>query len=91
VLLISSTGINAIDATGLHAISTLQRTACAPQGRTLAFCGLKKQVIDADGAHRSVGTTETTRPLPHRTVMRSKRCCRRWAPRPSRLTTDYLD
>lgn len=44
-LLISGVGINAIDASGLHAISSLQerlRTA----GRTLAFCGLKKQIID---------------------------------------------
>jgi len=46
VLLISSTGINEVDATGLHMISTL-RDQLAAQGRTLAFCGLKKQVIDA--------------------------------------------
>lgn len=45
MLLVSGTGINAIDATGLHAISSLQERLRA-EGRTLAFCGLKKQVID---------------------------------------------
>lgn len=44
-LLISGTGLNAIDATGLHAISSLQERLRA-EGRTLAFCGLKKQIID---------------------------------------------
>lgn len=44
-LLISGTGLNAIDATGLHAISSLQERL-RTEGRTLAFCGLKKQIID---------------------------------------------
>ena len=46
MLVISSAGINAIDTTGLHAIETLH-TRLAAQKRGLAFCGLKKQVIDA--------------------------------------------
>lgn len=46
VLLISAIGINAIDASGLHAVSTL-RTRLATENCQLAFCGLKKQVIDA--------------------------------------------
>lgn len=46
VLLVSAAGINAIDATGLDAIASLHARLQA-EGRTLAFCGLKKQVIDA--------------------------------------------
>lgn len=45
-LLVSAAGINDIDATGLHAISqTLEQLR--GEHRQLAFCGLKKQVIDA--------------------------------------------
>ncbi|MGL1834271.1 SulP family inorganic anion transporter [Rhodocyclaceae bacterium SMB388] len=44
-LLISGVGINAIDASGLHTISSLQERL-RTDGRTLAFCGLKKQIID---------------------------------------------
>lgn len=45
-LLVSATGINNIDATGLHTISMLAERLAA-KNRTLAFCGLKKQAIDA--------------------------------------------
>ncbi len=45
MLMVSGTGINAIDASGLHAISSLQERL-RTEGRTLAFCGLKKQIID---------------------------------------------
>jgi SulP family sulfate permease len=45
-VLISAAGINAIDATGLHTISSLL-TRLEATGKSLAFCGLKKQVIDA--------------------------------------------
>ena len=44
-LLVSGAGINNIDATGLHAIATVLERLNA-QGKQLAFCGLKKQVID---------------------------------------------
>lgn len=44
-LLVSGAGINNIDATGLHAITTVLERLNA-QGKRLAFCGLKKQVID---------------------------------------------
>ncbi len=45
MLLISAAGINNIDATGLHAISnSLERLHA--RGVSLAFCGLKKQIID---------------------------------------------
>lgn len=46
VLLVSAAGINGIDSTGLDAISTVHARMLA-EGRILAFCGLKKQVIDA--------------------------------------------
>lgn len=45
-ILVSAAGINSIDATGLHTISSLM-ARLESGGRTLAFCGLKKQVIDA--------------------------------------------
>lgn len=45
-VLVSAAGINAIDATGLHLLDTLNRSL-ASEGRLLAFAGLKKQVIDA--------------------------------------------
>lgn len=45
-VLVSAAGINAIDATGLHLLATLH-AGLAGEGRLLAFCGLKKQVIDA--------------------------------------------
>ena len=44
-LLISAAGINTIDASGLHAISAVLERLRA-DGQTLAFCGLKKQVIE---------------------------------------------
>lgn len=46
IVLVSASGINAIDATGLHLLSTLNAGLVA-DGKQLAFCGLKKQVIDA--------------------------------------------
>lgn len=46
VLLVSAAGINAIDATGQHAISTLHERLRL-NGQVLAFCGLKKQAVDA--------------------------------------------
>lgn len=45
-VLVSAAGINAIDATGLHLLATLNASLAA-EGRLLAFSGLKKQVIDA--------------------------------------------
>lgn len=45
-LLISAAGINNIDATGLHSVRVLAQRMKA-ESRTLAFCGLKKQVIDS--------------------------------------------
>lgn len=45
IVLISGAGINSIDATGLEALARLLVRARA-DGQTLAFCGLKKQVID---------------------------------------------
>lgn len=45
-VLVSAAGINVIDDTGLHAITTaLDRLRVG--GQSLAFCGLKKQIIDA--------------------------------------------
>ena len=46
VVLVSGAGINDIDATGLHTLASLVERFHA-QGQTIAFCGLKKQVIDA--------------------------------------------
>lgn len=45
-VLISAAGINDIDATGLHVLNELI-DRFASQGQSIAFCGLKKQVIDA--------------------------------------------
>jgi SulP family sulfate permease len=45
LLLVSAAGINNIDASGLHAIASVLERLNA-QGKRLAFCGLKKQVID---------------------------------------------
>ncbi len=46
IVLVSAAGINEIDATGLHTLAGLIERFAA-QGQTIAFCGLKKQVIDA--------------------------------------------
>lgn len=46
VLLVSAAGINTVDASGLHAVATVYERLRA-RGQRLAFCGLKKQVIDA--------------------------------------------
>lgn len=61
VLLISGVGINNIDATGLHAISQLAER-CSREQRILAFCGLKKQVIDA---MERTGLWERLQPYAH--------------------------
>lgn len=45
LVLVSGTGINDIDATGLHTLAGLIERFRA-QGQDIAFCGLKKQVID---------------------------------------------
>lgn len=45
VVLISAAGINAIDATGLDALRK-EAASLAAHGQQLAFCGLKKQVVD---------------------------------------------
>ena len=58
VVLVSAAGINAIDATGLHTLASLVERFHG-QGQTIAFCGLKKQVIDAmerDGVWARIGT-----------------------------------
>jgi SulP family sulfate permease len=44
-VVLSGASINAIDATGLDALARLAERMQAA-GQTLAFCGLKKQVID---------------------------------------------
>ena len=46
MVLVSATGMNDIDATGLHTLAGLIERFHA-QGQAIAFCGLKKQVIDA--------------------------------------------
>ena len=46
IVLVSAAGINDIDATGLHTLAGLIERFNA-QGQKIAFCGLKKQVIDA--------------------------------------------
>jgi SulP family sulfate permease len=46
IVLVSAAGINEIDATGLHTLDGLVERLQA-QGQRMAFCGLKKQVIDA--------------------------------------------
>ncbi|THF65952.1 SulP family inorganic anion transporter [Pseudothauera nasutitermitis] len=59
VVLVSGAGINDIDATGLHTLAGLDERLRA-QGCRLAFCGLKKQVIDAlqrDGLWQRLGDT----------------------------------
>lgn len=45
IVLVSAAGINAIDATGLDAVRR-EAANLAKHGQQLAFCGLKKQVID---------------------------------------------
>lgn len=58
VVLVSAAGINEIDATGLHTLASLLERFHA-QGLTIAFCGLKKQAIDAmerDGLWARIGT-----------------------------------
>lgn len=45
-VIVSGAGINDIDATGLHTLAGLMERFAA-QRQILAFCGLKKQVIDA--------------------------------------------
>lgn len=46
VVLVSAAGINEVDATGLHTLAGLIERFRA-QGQAIAFCGLKKQAIDA--------------------------------------------
>ncbi len=46
IVLVSAAGINDIDATGLYTLAGLIERFNA-QGQSIAFCGLKKQVIDA--------------------------------------------
>ena len=46
IVLVSAAGINDIDATGLYTLAGLMERFHA-QGQSIAFCGLKKQVIDA--------------------------------------------
>ena len=56
-VVLSSAGINTIDATGLDAIRTVI-SRMREEGQTLAFCGLKKQVIDLmerDGLWEDIG------------------------------------
>jgi len=43
---VSAAGINDIDATGLYTLAGLIERFHA-QGQSIAFCGLKKQVVDA--------------------------------------------
>lgn len=45
-VLVSAAGINDIDATGLHTLADLNERFHS-QGQAIAFCGLKKQIIDA--------------------------------------------
>ncbi len=57
IVLVSAAGINDIDATGLHTLASLVERFHV-QGQTIAFCGLKKQVIDAmerDGVWTRIG------------------------------------
>ncbi|MFU2487841.1 SulP family inorganic anion transporter [Thauera sp. WH-1] len=57
IVLVSAAGINDIDATGLHTLAGLFERFHA-QGQSIAFCGLKKQVIDAmerDGLWARIG------------------------------------
>ena len=63
IVLVSATGINEIDATGLHTLASLIERFRA-QGQTIAFCGLKKQVIDAmerDGLWARIGKNSSYR------------------------------
>jgi SulP family sulfate permease len=46
IVLVSAAGINDIDATGLYTLAGLIERFHA-QGQSIAFCGLKKQVVDA--------------------------------------------
>lgn len=57
IVVLSSAGINTIDATGLDAIRTVI-ARMREDGQTLAFCGLKKQVVDLmerDGLWEDIG------------------------------------
>lgn len=63
IVLVSATGINTIDATGLHTLASLVERFHG-QGQTIAFCGLKKQVIDAmerDGLWARIGKNSSYR------------------------------
>lgn len=67
VVLVSGAGINDIDATGLHTLASLVERFHV-QGQTIAFCGLKKQVIDAmerDGLWTRLGTHASYRTEHH--------------------------
>ncbi|PTD96960.1 SulP family inorganic anion transporter [Pseudothauera lacus] len=63
VVLVSAAGINAIDASGLHALGGVLERLHAQSCR-LAFCGLKKQVIDVlqrDGLWARLGEAASYR------------------------------
>lgn len=63
VVLVSAGGINDIDATGLYTLASLVERFHV-QGQTIAFCGLKKQVIDAmerDGLWARIGAQASYR------------------------------
>lgn len=67
VVLVSGAGINDIDATGLHTLASLVERFHV-QGQTIAFCGLKKQVIDAmerDGLWTRLGAHASYRTEHH--------------------------
>lgn len=67
VVLVSGAGINDIDATGLHTLASLAERFHV-QGQTIAFCGLKKQVIDAmerDGLWTRLGAHASYRTEHH--------------------------
>jgi SulP family sulfate permease len=46
VIIVSAAGVNTIDASGLHTLTQLVDRS-TDQGQQVAFCGLKKQVIEA--------------------------------------------
>ncbi len=63
IVLVSAAGINDIDATGLHVLAGLFERFNSP-GQSIAFCGLKKQAIDAmerDGLWERVAEHATYR------------------------------
>ena len=67
IVLVSAAGINAIDATGLHTLASLVERFHV-QDQTIAFCGLKKQVIDAmerDGLWARLGAHASYRTEHH--------------------------